>query len=305
MNRKPARRVDPCWARATWCGRSRRWSKPCVWFGTNRSKSWRRWVTGGRMARNLRILGRKISGIFPCALWQDLETRPPLPTAALVTDVGNDLGYGVQVTELVSWVDGCLEHLQNARASDHHYRVAAGAARRLTRARVFVLSHAVFSYVRDSRWPTFAAGQRAQRIARRIGGATKYPGNSSVRRVVRHRSDSSQAVVLEARLADDPLGLARSRPAERAAAHVVRAVGLFAFARAGGALVLGLATPSAAAVRSVARWNDGLALLNRCVTRSTGRSNASRIGFRIARWTGEPKIFSRRAFFCRKRVAQT
>ncbi len=34
-----------------------------------------------------------------------------------MTDVGNDLGYGVRVPELVSWVDGCLEHLENARAS--------------------------------------------------------------------------------------------------------------------------------------------------------------------------------------------
>ena len=41
------------------------------------------------------VFGRKISGIFPCALWQDLQKRPPLPTAALVTDVGNDLLYGV------------------------------------------------------------------------------------------------------------------------------------------------------------------------------------------------------------------
>jgi hypothetical protein len=72
---------------------------------------------GRSYGRESSLLGRKISGIFPSALWQDLQSRPPLPTVALVTDVGNDLGYGVQVTELVSWVDGCLERLQNARAS--------------------------------------------------------------------------------------------------------------------------------------------------------------------------------------------
>src|SRR5438552_19189250 len=40
------------------------------------------------------FLGRKISGIFPCALWQDLQNRSRLPAVALLTDVGNDLLYG-------------------------------------------------------------------------------------------------------------------------------------------------------------------------------------------------------------------
>jgi hypothetical protein len=57
------------------------------------------------------LLGRKISGIFPCALWQDLQTRPPMPTAALVTDIGNDLLYGVEADELLNWVAGCLDQL--------------------------------------------------------------------------------------------------------------------------------------------------------------------------------------------------
>jgi hypothetical protein len=72
---------------------------------------------GRSYGRDSSVFGRKISGIFPSALWKDLQDRPPLPTAALVTDVGNDLGYGVPVTELVSWVDGCLAHLQNAQAT--------------------------------------------------------------------------------------------------------------------------------------------------------------------------------------------
>jgi hypothetical protein len=72
---------------------------------------------GRSYGHNSWMLGRKISGIFPCALWKDLQNRPVLPTVALVTDVGNDLGYGVSVPELVSWVDGCLTHLDRARAT--------------------------------------------------------------------------------------------------------------------------------------------------------------------------------------------
>jgi len=72
---------------------------------------------GRSYGQDSHILGRKISGIFPCALWTDLQARDPLPTVALVTDVGNDLGYGVSVDTLVSWVEGCLAHLERAGAA--------------------------------------------------------------------------------------------------------------------------------------------------------------------------------------------
>jgi hypothetical protein len=60
------------------------------------------------------VLGRKISGIFPCALWRDLHARPALPTAALVTDIGNDLLYGVAPERVLEWVGCCLDRLAEA-----------------------------------------------------------------------------------------------------------------------------------------------------------------------------------------------
>ena len=63
------------------------------------------------------VLGRKISGIFSCALWQDLQARPHLPTAALVTDIGNDLVYGVPIHQILEWVTRCLDRLAEAGAS--------------------------------------------------------------------------------------------------------------------------------------------------------------------------------------------
>jgi hypothetical protein len=71
---------------------------------------------GRSYGRDSQMMGRKIPGIFPCALWKDLRAREALPTVALATDVGNDLGYGVSVEEIVAWVDGCLEHLDRAQA---------------------------------------------------------------------------------------------------------------------------------------------------------------------------------------------
>ncbi len=57
------------------------------------------------------FLGRKISGIFPCALWQDLQNRAPLPANALITDIGNDLLYGISSNQLLDWVERCVDRL--------------------------------------------------------------------------------------------------------------------------------------------------------------------------------------------------
>src|SRR5262245_26664125 len=72
---------------------------------------------GRSYGQDSQLLGRKISGIFPCTLWEDLQARPPLPTFALITDVGNDLGYGVPVEELSKWVRGCVKRLESAGAT--------------------------------------------------------------------------------------------------------------------------------------------------------------------------------------------
>lgn len=71
---------------------------------------------GRSFGQNSWFLGRKIPGIFPCALWQDLRFRPPLPTAALLTDIGNDLLYGVSVDQLLEWIEGCLDRLADVGA---------------------------------------------------------------------------------------------------------------------------------------------------------------------------------------------
>jgi len=62
------------------------------------------------------LLWRELPGIAECGLWQALEQRQPAPTAALVTDIGNDLLYEAPVTEILGWVDACLDRLQRVEA---------------------------------------------------------------------------------------------------------------------------------------------------------------------------------------------
>jgi hypothetical protein len=54
---------------------------------------------------------RGLPGILDCGLWRELDRLPPLPTVALVTDVGNDLIYGADAATVASWVDACLGRL--------------------------------------------------------------------------------------------------------------------------------------------------------------------------------------------------
>jgi len=57
------------------------------------------------------VLGRGLPGIVRCGLWDELQTRPPLPTAALVTDIGNDLVYGCSLRPITRWLETCLQRL--------------------------------------------------------------------------------------------------------------------------------------------------------------------------------------------------
>jgi hypothetical protein len=58
-----------------------------------------------------RVLGRALPAIISCGLWDDLARRPTLPTAALITDVGNDIVYGADVNQIAAWVEQILVRL--------------------------------------------------------------------------------------------------------------------------------------------------------------------------------------------------
>lgn len=57
------------------------------------------------------VLGRRLPGIVSCGLWDALAQRPPLPTAALITDIGNDLVYGLPSEQIIQWLETCLDRL--------------------------------------------------------------------------------------------------------------------------------------------------------------------------------------------------
>jgi hypothetical protein len=62
------------------------------------------------------VLFRELPGIIECRLWDELGQRSPVPTAALVTDIGNDLLYDVPPQQIAEWVLACITRLREAGA---------------------------------------------------------------------------------------------------------------------------------------------------------------------------------------------
>lgn len=62
------------------------------------------------------VFGRMLPGIEGCGLWAELARRPPLPTSALVTDIGNDVLYEAPVDSISQWVATALDRLAHFNA---------------------------------------------------------------------------------------------------------------------------------------------------------------------------------------------
>jgi hypothetical protein len=65
-----------------------------------------------------KVLGRTLPSILECGLWESLDKLDDLSSVhAIVTDVGNDLLYGVDATQTMSWVNETVERLSHQSQS--------------------------------------------------------------------------------------------------------------------------------------------------------------------------------------------
>jgi hypothetical protein len=130
---------------------------------------------GGRS----RVLGRSLPGIRKCGLWNDLEILPPVPTGALLTDVGNDLLYGATGEQIVQWVTECLEKLE-----PHTNRLVVTGLplpglRRLTPVRFRIIRTMLFPKSKlqliDALKAAEHIDEQLQHLARKFGGCYVSP----------------------------------------------------------------------------------------------------------------------------------
>ncbi len=78
------------------------------------------------------VFGKKISGIFSCGLWPALAAPSRCTTSALITDIGNDILYGMPVQQIVTWVEACVNRLRDADAEIILTQLPLDRARRIT-----------------------------------------------------------------------------------------------------------------------------------------------------------------------------
>lgn|SRR5262245_28664705 len=58
------------------------------------------------------FLGRRLPSILESGLWPRLESASSVPTRCLITDIGNDIGYGFSAQQTLDWVDETVRRLR-------------------------------------------------------------------------------------------------------------------------------------------------------------------------------------------------
>jgi len=80
-----------------------------------------------------RFTVRTLPGILQSGLWQQLDALPPVATRGLVTDVGNDVLYGMPADQILAWVDEAVARLQRVTPDIVLTDLPLARARRLSR----------------------------------------------------------------------------------------------------------------------------------------------------------------------------
>ena len=94
-----------------------------------------------------RVAGRTLPAIVQCRLWEELAGRAvqsPLPTSALLTDIGNDILYGVEPLRIAMWIEHCLTLLMNLGARVAMTRLPMDSINSLGEARFRVARSVLF-----------------------------------------------------------------------------------------------------------------------------------------------------------------
>lgn len=91
-----------------------------------------------------KFFGKKFPGILSSGLWPALNRARPLPTVAIIADVGNDLAYEAPVEKIVEWVERALDRLATHDAKAVLNNVPIESLRRVGWARYHTLREVLF-----------------------------------------------------------------------------------------------------------------------------------------------------------------
>ena len=97
-----------------------------------------------------RVAVRTLPGILQSGLWRMLESLPPVPTRALVTDVGNDILYGYPAEQILAWIDQVLSRLQRTTSDIILAGLPLASMQRLSPAKFLIFRSILFPRCRLS-----------------------------------------------------------------------------------------------------------------------------------------------------------
>jgi hypothetical protein len=113
------------------------------------------------------FFGKKFPGILSSGLWPALNRARPLPTLAIVADVGNDLAYEAPVEKIIEWVERALDRLATHDARVVLNNLPIESLRRVGPARYYALREVLFPSCKLSRGEML---QRAETLSQRMAG---------------------------------------------------------------------------------------------------------------------------------------
>lgn len=99
---------------------------------------------GRSYGRESKFFGKKFPGILQCGLWEALRAAPPLPTRAIIADLGNDLAYEAPVDDVLKWVAATLDRLEEHDARVVINNVPIASLRTVGTARYYLFRELFF-----------------------------------------------------------------------------------------------------------------------------------------------------------------
>ena len=106
---------------------------------------------GRSYGQQSKFFGKKFPGILQSNLWPVINRSTPLPTIAILADIGNDLAYEAPVDRIIDWVQQTLDRLQSSDARVVLNNIPLESLRRVGAARFHVLRELLFPSCKLSR----------------------------------------------------------------------------------------------------------------------------------------------------------
>ena len=106
---------------------------------------------GRSYGQTSRVMSRTLPGILDCDLWDDVaesHTGDSIPTFALITDIGNDIAYGVEPAQISDWIAECVHRLSVLNARIVMTGLPFGSLKGLSVVRFAIVSRLLFPSLR-------------------------------------------------------------------------------------------------------------------------------------------------------------